>query len=57
MVAREGVREGAAHGDDVVKSQHLQLEVGVVGDHHELGVAWPPQDGMVGPQKDHYLEG
>ena len=56
MIARVGVRKGATHGDDVVQSWHLQLEVGVVGDHHELGLAWPPQDGVVGPQKVHHLE-
>ena len=48
-VACEGVREGTAHGDDAVRSWHLQLEVGVVGDCHEFGVAWPLQDGVVGP--------
>ena len=30
-------------GDDPVGAQHLELEVGVVGDSHELGVAWSPQ--------------
>jgi hypothetical protein len=29
-------------GDDPVGARHLELEVGVVGDDHELGVAWPP---------------
>jgi len=57
MVAREGVREGAAHGDDVVRSRHLQLEVGVVGDCHEFGVAWSPQDDVVGPWEVHHFEG
>ena len=57
VVAREGMREGAAHGDDAVWSWHLQLEVGVVGDCHEFGVAWPPQDGVVGPWEVHHFEG
>ena len=56
-VAREGVQEGAAHGDNAVWSRHLQLEVGVVGDCHEFGVAWPPQDGVVGPWKVHHFKG
>ena len=56
-IAHEGVREGAAHGDDAIRSRHLQLEVGVVGDRHEPGIAWPPQDGVVGPEKVHHLEG
>ena len=28
--------------DDAVGTWHLELEVGVVGDYHELGVARPP---------------
>ena len=55
-VARVGMRKGATHSDDAVWSWHLQLEVGVVGDHHELGVAWPPYDGMLGPWKVHHLK-
>jgi hypothetical protein len=31
-----------ADDDDPVGAQHLEHEVGVVGDGHELGVAWPP---------------
>jgi hypothetical protein len=31
-----------ADGDDPVGARHFELEVGVVGDGHELGVAWPP---------------
>jgi hypothetical protein len=29
-------------GDDPVGPRHLELEVGVVWDGHELHVAWPP---------------
>ena len=47
-VAREGMREGATHGDDAIPSWHLHLKLGVVGDCHEFGVAWLPQDGVVG---------
>jgi hypothetical protein len=32
-----------ADGDDPVEARHLELEVGVVGDGHELSVAWSPQ--------------
>ena len=56
-VARESVREGAAHGDDAIRSRHLQLEVGVARDCHEFGIAWPPQDGVVGPRKVYHFEG
>jgi hypothetical protein len=31
-----------ADGDDPARARHLELEVGVVGDGHELGVAWSP---------------
>ena len=33
------------------------LEVGVVGDGHELGVARTTKDGMVGSSKPHHLKG
>jgi hypothetical protein len=36
------------HVDDVVWSRYLELEVGVAGDGHELGVTWPPHDDVVG---------
>ena len=56
-VAREGMQKGTTHSDDAVRSRRLQLEVGVVEDRHELGVAWPPQDGVVGPWEVHHLKG
>ena len=37
-VAHVGVRKGATHSDDIIRPWHLQLEVGVVGDYHELDV-------------------
>jgi hypothetical protein len=43
-------------GDDPVGAQHLELEVGVVGDGHELGVAWPPQHRVVGSSEPDHLE-
>ena len=36
-----GTLEGA-DGDDPVRSRHLQLQIGVVGDNRELRVAWMP---------------
>jgi hypothetical protein len=42
-LAFERVSVRGADGDDPVGSRHLELEVGVVGDDHELRVAWPPQ--------------
>jgi len=44
-------------GDDAVRTRHLELEIGVVGDGHELGVAWSPQDCVVGPWEPDHVEG
>ena len=38
-------------------TQHLQLQIGVVGDGHELHVAWASQDGVVGSLESDHLEG
>ena len=35
-----GTLEGGADGDDPTWTRHLQLQIGVVGDGHELRVAW-----------------
>jgi hypothetical protein len=43
-------------GEDPVGARHLELEVGVVGDDHELGVAWSPQYGVVGSSEPDHLE-
>jgi hypothetical protein len=43
-------------GDDPIGARHLELEVGVVGDGHELGVAWPPQYCVVGSSKPDHFE-
>ena len=48
--------ERSANCDDPTRSRHLQLEVGVVGDGHELGVARSPQDRVVGSGEVDYLE-
>jgi hypothetical protein len=45
-----------ADGDDPVGARHFELEVGVVGDDHELGVAWPPQYCVVGSSEPDHLE-
>jgi hypothetical protein len=37
-------------------ARHLELEVGVVGDGHELGVAWPSQHCVVGSSEPDHLE-
>jgi hypothetical protein len=43
-------------GDDPVGAQHLELEVGVVGDGHELGIARSPQHRVVGSSEPDHLE-
>jgi hypothetical protein len=45
-----------ADGDDPVGARHLELEVGVVGDGHELCVEWPPQYYVVGSSEPDHLE-
>jgi hypothetical protein len=45
-----------ADGDDPVGARHLELEVGVVGDGHKLGVAWPPQHCVVGSSEPDHLK-
>ena len=48
-VAFVGVLEQRADGDDALRTWHFELEVGVVGDGHKLGVARTIEDGMIGP--------
>jgi hypothetical protein len=48
-VAFERVFVRGADGDDPVGARHLKLQVGVVGDGHELRVAWPSQNRVVRP--------
>jgi hypothetical protein len=43
-------------GDDPVGARHLELEIRVVGDGHELGVARPSQHRVVGPSEPDHLE-
>ena len=35
-----GLLEVTSYGNDPMRPGHLELEVGVVGDGHEVGVAW-----------------
>ena len=52
-----GMLKGGADGDDPAWARHLQLEVGVVGDGHELYVTRSPQNGVVDQGEPNYLEG
>jgi hypothetical protein len=41
LFAEVGLSKISTYGDDPMGTRHLELEVGVVGDGHEFGVAWP----------------
>ena len=41
-----GTLEGGVDGDDPTWTRHLQLQIGVVGDGHELCITWTSQDGV-----------
>ena len=56
-LALVGPLEGGADGDDPVGAQHLQLEVCIVGDGHELCIAWRSQDGVEGFGEPIHLKG
>ena len=56
-LALVGPLEGGADGDDPMGAQHLQLEVCVVGDSHELCIAWTSQDGVESFREPNHLEG
>jgi hypothetical protein len=47
-LALVGTLESGADSDDPTRARHLELEVHVVGDGHELHIARPPQGGVVG---------
>ena len=52
-----GLLKVSTYSDDPVWARHLELQVGVVGDGHELGVAWSAQDGMIGAGEIFYFKG
>jgi hypothetical protein len=43
-------------GDDSLGAWHIEFEVRVVGDDHELGVAWSSQHRVIGSSEPDYLE-
>jgi hypothetical protein len=56
-VALVGMAIRGADGDDACWSRHLQLQICIVQDGHELGVTWPPEHGVVGASETYHLEG
>jgi hypothetical protein len=54
-VALVGVLVGGPNSYDTVGAQHFELELGVIGDRHESGIAWAPKDGVVcSTESDHF---
>jgi hypothetical protein len=47
---------GGPDSDDTIRARHFELEVGVVGNHHESGVAGAPKNGVVCPMESNHLE-
>jgi hypothetical protein len=56
-LALVGMLERGADSDNPMRARHVELELCVVGDGHQLRVARPPQDGVVGSVKSDHLEG
>jgi hypothetical protein len=55
-VALVGVLVGGPDSDDTIRAQHFELEVGVVRNHHEPGVAGAPKNGVVCPMEPNHLK-
>jgi hypothetical protein len=56
-IALVGVAIRGADNDDTCWSRHLQLEVCIVWDGHELGVTRPAEHNVVGTSKPYHLKG
>jgi hypothetical protein len=47
---------GGHDSDDTIGARHFELEVGVVGDRHEPGVAGAPKNGVVCPMESNHFK-
>ena len=47
---------GGADSDDALRTRHLELQVGIVGDRHELGITGSTDDSIVGAMKPNHLK-
>jgi hypothetical protein len=47
---------GGPDGDDTIGARHFELEVGVVGNRYEPGVAGVPKNGVVCPMVSNHLK-
>ena len=52
-----GSLEASLDGDDPLWAEHLELQVGVVGDDHELGKRLLTKEGVVDAGEVNHLEG
>ena len=57
LLAVVGLLKTALNGDDPLWAGHLDLQLGVVGDDHELGEARLTEEGMVDAEEVNHLEG
>jgi len=57
LLAVVGLLEATLDGYDPIQARHLQLQVGVVGEGHELGETWLAEESIVDTGEVHYLEG
>jgi hypothetical protein len=55
-VAFVSVAVRGSNSDDSLGARYLELEISVVGDGHELGVAWSSQHRVIGSSEPDYLE-
>ena len=55
--AELGLSKVATYGNDPIGTRHLELEVCIIGDGHELDIAWSPQDVVIGAKKVRFLKG
>jgi hypothetical protein len=47
---------GGPYSNDTVGARHFELEVGVIGDRHESGIAGAPKNGMVCSMESNHFE-
>ena len=57
LLAVVGLLEVALDGDDSLWARHHELQVGVVGDGHELGEAQSIEEGVVNTGEVNHLKG
>ena len=52
-----GSLEASLDGDDPLWAEHLELQVGVVGESHELCEAWSTEEGVLDAREVNHLKG